>query len=95
MARSITVIPARANGTNCSENTLNKKRMAAYCRVSTDRLEQVSSYEAQVSFYPELFMRICPISCKIWFYKLSEIFWVYSGSPSKNLWMLRGLKIVA
>lgn len=25
--------------------------MAAYCRVSTDQLEQLSSYEAQVSYY--------------------------------------------
>ncbi|PYG84963.1 DNA invertase Pin-like site-specific DNA recombinase [Ruminiclostridium sufflavum DSM 19573] len=28
-----------------------KKRMAAYCRVSTDQLEQLSSYEAQVQYY--------------------------------------------
>lgn len=28
-----------------------KKRMAAYCRVSTDQAEQLSSYEAQVNFY--------------------------------------------
>jgi len=28
-----------------------KKRMAAYCRVSTDHLEQLSSYEAQVRYY--------------------------------------------
>ncbi|WP_369691771.1 recombinase family protein [Alkalihalobacillus trypoxylicola] len=28
-----------------------KKKMAAYCRVSTDQLEQLSSYEAQVEYY--------------------------------------------
>ena len=27
--------------------------MAAYCRVSTDQLEQLSSYEAQVSYYTD------------------------------------------
>jgi len=28
-----------------------KKSMAAYCRVSTDQVEQLSSYEAQVNYY--------------------------------------------
>ncbi|QNU66541.1 recombinase family protein [Ruminiclostridium herbifermentans] len=52
MARSITVIPARANRTNTAQNAEpQKKRMAAYCRVSTDQLEQLSSYEAQVQYY--------------------------------------------
>jgi DNA invertase Pin-like site-specific DNA recombinase/uncharacterized protein YdeI (YjbR/CyaY-like superfamily) len=52
MARSITVIPARTNSVD-SAQTLQpqKKKMAAYCRVSTDQLEQLSSYEAQVSYY--------------------------------------------
>lgn len=52
MARNITVIPARANRTNLAEQIQpQKKRMAAYCRVSTDQLEQLSSYEAQVNYY--------------------------------------------
>jgi DNA invertase Pin-like site-specific DNA recombinase len=52
MARSITVIPARENRTNLAQNLEpQKKRMAAYCRVSTDQLEQLSSYEAQVNYY--------------------------------------------
>ncbi len=52
MARNITVIPARANRTNLVENLEpQKKRMAAYCRVSTDQLEQLSSYQAQVKYY--------------------------------------------
>ena len=51
MARSITVIPARVNGINIGEYMQpQKKRMAAYCRVSTDQLEQLSSYEAQVNY---------------------------------------------
>jgi site-specific DNA recombinase len=52
MARNITVIPAKANRTNLAENLkLQKKRVAAYCRVSTDQAEQLSSYEAQVKYY--------------------------------------------
>jgi DNA invertase Pin-like site-specific DNA recombinase len=52
MARNITVIPARANRTNLAQNLEpQKKKMAAYCRVSTDQLEQLSSYEAQVAYY--------------------------------------------
>ena len=52
MARNITVIPARTNRTNAVETIeAQKKKMAAYCRVSTDQLEQLSSYEAQVNYY--------------------------------------------
>ena len=52
MARNITVIPARASRTNLAQNLEpQKKKMAAYCRVSTDQLEQLSSYEAQVAYY--------------------------------------------
>ena len=52
MARNITVIPARANRLSLAENLEpKKKRVAAYCRVSTDQEEQLSSYEAQVNYY--------------------------------------------
>jgi len=50
MARNITVIPARANRTSLAEN-VELKKVAAYCRVSTDFAEQASSYEAQVNYY--------------------------------------------
>jgi len=50
MARSITVIPSRANRSSLAENIVLKK-VAAYCRVSTDLVEQASSYEAQVNYY--------------------------------------------
>ncbi len=47
MARSITVIPARESNQSLAEQLgPQKKRMAAYCRVSTGQLEQLSSYEA-------------------------------------------------
>lgn len=52
MAKNITVIPAKKSASNLAENIKQKKkRMAAYCRVSTDQLEQLSSYEAQVNYY--------------------------------------------
>ena len=48
MARSITVIPSRANRTSLAESIApSKKRVAAYCRVSTDQAEQLSSYEGR------------------------------------------------
>ena len=52
MARNITVIPAKNNRTSLAENLEpQKKRMAAYCRVSTSQDEQLSSYEAQAKYY--------------------------------------------
>lgn len=52
MAKNITVIPAKANQTSLAENLeLQRKRVAAYCRVSTEQEEQLSSYEAQVNYY--------------------------------------------
>lgn len=58
MARSITVIPAKeptmlVNG----QQTEFKKKVAAYCRVSTDQEEQLSSYENQVRYYTEIITR--------------------------------------
>ena len=53
MARSITVIPARQISTAefGTAQTVQKLRMAAYCRVSTDQEEQLLSYENQVNYY--------------------------------------------
>ncbi|MHC1747347.1 MAG: recombinase family protein [Cellulosilyticaceae bacterium] len=55
MARSITFIPARAesNGVEETQTPIIKKKVAAYCRVSTDQEEQLSSYEAQVRYYTD------------------------------------------
>lgn len=50
--RSISVIPARAqNRVTESGKVKAKLSVAAYCRVSTDDEEQLTSYEAQVSHY--------------------------------------------
>ncbi len=52
MVINITIIPASTNKMFHPEQfDPPKKKMAAYCRVSTDQLEQLSSYEAQVEYY--------------------------------------------
>ena len=55
MARNITVIPAKQTMTTESgQQIAKKKKVAAYCRVSTDQEEQLSSYENQVRYYTEM-----------------------------------------
>lgn len=55
MARSITVIPAKAPTiTENGQQIVLKKKVTAYCSVSTNQEEQLSSYENQVSYYTEL-----------------------------------------
>lgn len=50
--RVVTVIPASTNhNVGLTNNKVIKKKVAAYCRVSTDSEEQASSYDAQVEFY--------------------------------------------
>ena len=53
MARSITVIPAKQilTAESGTAQAVQKLRMAAYCRVSTDQEEQLLSYENQVNYY--------------------------------------------
>ena len=48
----VTVIPAtRDFHTGIAKNSMRKRRVAAYARVSTNSEEQVTSYEAQVDYY--------------------------------------------
>lgn len=52
LAQNITVIPARRTiGTQKQSAKVQKTRVAAYCRVSTEYEEQESSYEVQVEHY--------------------------------------------
>ena len=53
MGKSITVIPAKKVQTNVLHQVRKKIKVAAYCRVSTDQEEQLSSYENQVNYYRE------------------------------------------
>ena len=58
-ARNVSVIPAtRKTGSNNSINTVaTKLRVAAYCRVSSDDEEQLTSYTAQVDHYTEFIQK--------------------------------------
>lgn len=52
LSRNVRKIEARVDGrVPTTENTVRKRRVAAYARVSTDSSEQLTSYEAQVDFY--------------------------------------------
>ena len=54
LAQNVTVIPARRRvGSQRAAAQVQKIRVAAYCRVSTESEEQETSYEAQVSHYTE------------------------------------------
>lgn len=55
MARKVMMIPSRAMipAVEKAEEKIQKRRVAAYARVSTDSAEQQTSYEAQVSYYTE------------------------------------------
>ena len=52
--RTVTVIPARIRALpGIPTLAIQKKRVAAYARVSTNSEEQLTSYEAQVKHYTE------------------------------------------
>ena len=55
MARKVTVIPANpTGGSKTAGGNGKKKRVAAYCRVSTDHEEQEGSFKNQVDYYTKL-----------------------------------------
>jgi site-specific DNA recombinase len=49
--RTVTVIPPTARRFDANAPVIMRKRVAAYARVSTDKDEQQTSYEAQVDYY--------------------------------------------
>ena len=53
MARTITMIPATVTSrfSNLAVSVPKLRRVAGYARVSTEKEEQQSSYEAQVDYY--------------------------------------------
>lgn len=52
MAKTVTIIPATINPlTRIPVIGIHKRRVAGYARVSTDKDEQFTSYEAQVDYY--------------------------------------------
>lgn len=54
--RKVTVIPPIAEMQGESRIDMRPKRVAAYCRVSTDREEQEHSFETQKAMYSEMIM---------------------------------------
>ena len=54
--RKVTVIPPIAGMQGESRIDMRPKRVAAYCRVSTDREEQEHSFETQKAMYTEMIM---------------------------------------
>ena len=54
--RKVTVIPPKAEMQGESRIDMRPKRVAAYCRVSTDREEQEHSFETQKAMYTEMIM---------------------------------------
>ena len=50
LAPNVIVIPAKAEFTK-DKSSQRQLRVAAYCRVSTDDEEQITSYEAQKNYY--------------------------------------------
>lgn len=57
-ARTVTVIPPTVNPiTHLPGLSLRKRRVAGYARVSTDKDEQFTSYEAQIDYYTQYIKR--------------------------------------
>jgi len=57
-ARNVTVIPATMNPlTRMPAAAMAKRKAAAYARVSTDKDEQFTSYEAQIDYYTQFIKR--------------------------------------
>jgi len=52
--KTITVIPAKPTSFSASlPGMIKRRKVAAYARVSTDKDEQISSYDAQVDYYTQ------------------------------------------
>ena len=57
-ARAVTVIPPTINPiTHLPGLSVRKRRVAGYARVSTDKDEQFTSYEAQIDYYTQYIKR--------------------------------------
>ena len=51
--RRIHLIPATKQATAPGQSSGRRQRLAAYCRVSTDSEEQLTSYTAQKAYYTQ------------------------------------------
>ena len=58
MAKAVTIIPATKDKfTALPTSSIQKRRVAAYARVSTDSDEQFTSYEAQIDYYTQYIIK--------------------------------------
>lgn len=53
MAKTVRVIPAKPKVVLEKDKKKGRLRVAAYCRVSTDDEEQLTSYHNQIDYYTE------------------------------------------
>ena len=51
--KKVKVIESTAQADSKVKNKYRQKRVAAYCRVSTQQEEQLNSYEVQYKYYTE------------------------------------------
>ena len=56
MHKAVRVIPAKPEYSGKSNGDFRPKRVAAYCRVSTDKEEQEHSFETQKEMYTDMIM---------------------------------------
>ena len=56
MPKAVRVIPAKPEYSGKSNSDFRPKRVAAYCRVSTDEEEQEHSFETQKEMYTDMIM---------------------------------------
>lgn len=56
MPKAVRVIPAKPEYSGKSNSDFRPKRVAAYCRVSTDKEEQEHSFETQKEMYTDMIM---------------------------------------
>ena len=54
--KAVRVIPAKPEYSGKSNSDFRPKRVAAYCRVSTDKEEQEHSFETQKEMYTDMIM---------------------------------------
>lgn len=77
-AKKVIVIPAREDRNSENGQEKNKRRVAAYARVSTNKESQQTSYEAQVAMVcvaPSCFLSVFTLFVSVIFFLPFAFFW--------------------
>lgn len=70
---NVRIIPSKINPlTQLPNNSLHKRRVAAYARVSTEQEEQANSYEAQVDYYKTSYPT--DLNGSLWIFTLTKVY---------------------